>query len=152
MICFWPCVHWFVIFWEIVTNNFDIFKGLYLSYILLSRFLIILLYASGNFDHMCIIILLSYKCMLNCFRSHLITLILLIKYLGYLVTSYSSLFADFFHSIFLETPVVGSNLLESFYRAILESTYYVCFVFDSSTIWKHTVSYWDSISFCKLFC
>ena len=81
--------------------------------------------------------------------SPLSSLSLVIRSLGFLVMSHSSLWANFLHSLLLEAPEFGSIFLESFFHTSLVSPFLFTFVFASSNIWKQTVSYCASISSLK---
>ena len=53
---------------------------------------------------------------------------------GFLVTLYSSYFANLLVSLVFESAMVGSNLLEIFGHASLVSPYFLDFLFSSLSI------------------
>ena len=82
-----------------------------------------LLYDLGKFDRVCVIISVFSMWMFSFCRSPLSSLISVIQSLEYLVTLYSSNFANFVHIIVSEAPVVRSKFLESFSHDILASPF-----------------------------
>ena len=60
--------------------------------------------------------------------------------------SYSLYLVDFLCSLVMEAPVVGSNFIEIFIHACIVYLCLLSFVFTCSTLLKHTVSSYVSIS------
>ena len=67
-------------------------------------------------------------------RSPLSILSSVIHSLGFRVTEYSSYLANFFCSLVLESPVVGSNFLKTFVHASIASLYLLALVISSPII------------------